>query len=168
MKRSLKLRQVNDSMRKHLIIAGLILAFEACVGVGIIGMSYGMVLAVTYAILAIAQRQRRSEWFSVAVIYTLMLVATVGLLSSNIKVALRRAAPVISAVNCYHSDHGAYPKTLDELVPAYLPSIPRAGFTLISRNFRYFNDERSQLYFPAMFHGVFAYDFSTETWRTNE
>jgi hypothetical protein len=157
-------------MRKHLIIAGLTLAFEACVGVGLFGMGYGIILVVIFVILAIAQRQRRSEWFRVAVIYALMFVATMALLLSNIQVAQRRAVPVIAAVSRYHSEHGHYPKTLDELVPVYLPSIPHAGFTLISRDFRYFifNDERPQLYFPAMFHGVFAYDFATKTWRTNE
>lgn len=155
-------------MRKHLIIAGLILVFEAYVGVGIIGMGYGMVLVVVFVILAVTQRQRRWECFRVAMIYALMFVATMALASANIKLAQRRAAPVILAVRRYNSEHGHYPKTLDELVPAYLPSVPRAGFTLLSRHFGYFNDENPQLYFPAMFHGVFAYDFPTETWRTNE
>jgi hypothetical protein len=158
-------------MRKHLIIAGLVLAFEAYVGVGLIGMGYGMVLVVVFTILTIAQRQRRSERFRIAVIYTLMFVATMALLLSNIRLAQHRADPVISAVNRYHSEHGHYPKTLDELVPAYLPSVPRAGFTLLSRDFRYYpfhNDERPQLCFAAMFHGLFAYDFYTGSWRTNE
>lgn len=155
-------------MRRHLIIAGSILTFEAWVGIGIIGMGYGVILTVAFAVLALGQRQRRSEWFRVAVIYALMFVATFALISSNIRMAQRRAAPVIAAVNRYHSERGTYPKALDELVPAYLPSIPPAGFTVLSRNFRYFNYERPQLYFPAMFHGVFSYDFQTETWRTNE
>lgn len=118
-------------MRKHLIIAGLILAFEACVGIGLIGMGCGMVLVVVFVILAIAERRRRSEWFRAVVIYALMFVATMALSLSNIRVAERRAAPVISAVSRYHSEHGHYPKTLDELVPTYLPSIPHAGFTLL-------------------------------------
>jgi len=81
--------------------------------------------------------------------------------------AQHRATPVISAVNRYRSEHGHYPTNLNELVPAYLPSIPHAGFTRMSRDFRYYN-ERPQLYFAGMFHGVFAYDFPTESWRTNE
>lgn len=155
-------------MRNHLMVAGLILAFEAYVGIGIIGTSYGFVATVTFVVLGITQKQQRSKLLRVALIYALIFIATFALISSNIRLALRRAAPVISAVNRYHSEHAAYPKTLDELVPGYLPFIPRAGFTVISRDFRYFNAERAQLYFPAMFHGVFVYDFATETWRTND
>lgn len=152
-------------MRKHVIIAGVILGFEACVGIGLVGAGYGMVLTVTYLILAITEKQHK--WERVAVIYALMVVSTMALLSRNMRLAQRRAAPVIAGINRYYSDKGAYPKTLGELVPAYLPSIPHAGFTALSRNFRYF-DDRPQLYFAAMFHGVVAYDFPTQTWRTNE
>jgi hypothetical protein len=154
-------------MRKHLIIAGLILAFEAYVGIGLIGGS-GMFLAVASTILAITERPRRSEWLRVALIYTLMFISTVALLGWNMQVAQRRAAPVILAVRRYNSEHGHYPKTLDELVPTYLPSIPRGGFTLISRHFRYFNYADPQLWIPAMFYGVVSYDFHTKTWRTND
>ncbi len=158
-------------MRKHLITAGLVLSFEAYVGVGLFGMGCGMVLVVVFAILAIAQKQRRSQWFRVSVIYGLMFLATMAVLQSNIRLAQRRADPVISAVNRYHSEQGHYPKTLGELVPRYLPSVPRAGFTLLSRDFRYYpyhDNERPQLIFPAMFHGLFAYDFQTGSWRTND
>ena len=161
-------RKVTESMRRNLIIAGLILAFEAYVGDGLIGMGYGTTLVVVFVIRAVAEKQRRLEMFRIAVIYALMFVATLALISSNVRLAYHRAVPVISAVSRYHSERGHYPETLDELVPAYLPSIPHAGFTLLSRDFRYISAERPQLYFPAMFHGVFTYDFSTETWRANE
>jgi hypothetical protein len=81
--------------------------------------------------------------------------------------ARRRAIPVVSAVDLYRSEHGQYPPSLEQLVPTYLPSIPNAGFTRTSRHFRY-NNGRPQLYFAGMFHGVFAYDFPTESWTTNE
>jgi len=131
-------------------------------------MGYGTTLVVVFVIRAVAEKQRRLEMFRIAVIYALMFVATLALISSNVRLAYHRAVPVISAVSRYHSERGHYPETLDELVPAYLPSIPHAGFTLLSRHFRYISAERPQLYFPAMFHGVFTYDFSTETWRSNE
>jgi len=71
------------------------------------------------------------------------------------------------ASKSYRSEHSQYPGSLDQLVPAYLPSIPHAGFTRISRNFRY-TRERPQLYFAGMFHSVFAYDFPKQSWTTNE
>jgi len=154
-------------MSKHLTIAGLLLALEAWLGIGFAGVGVGMVCLILFAVLAIVDRQRRWHYFRVAATYLLLSVATLSLISWNARLAQRRASPVIAAVNRYHSEHGQYPTTLDQLVPTYLPSIPRAGFTQISRDFRYY-DERPQLYFAGMWHGVFAYDFPTESWRTNE
>ena len=159
--------KVNDSMRKHLIIAGLILALEAWLGIGVFGFGVGIVCAIVFVILAFAERQRRSQHFRNAAIYALLLVATLTLISLSARQARRRAIPVISAVNRYRSEHGQYPTSLEQLVPAYLPSIPDAGFTRISRDFRYYNG-RPELYFAGMFHGVFTYDFPTESWTTNE
>ena len=158
--------KVNDSMRKHLIIAGLILALEAWLGIGVFGFGVGIVCAIVFVILAFAERQRRSQHFRNAAIYALF-VATLTLTSLSARQARRRAIPVISAVNRYRSEHGQYPASLEQLVPAYLPSIPHAGFTHISQDFWYYNG-RPQLYFAGMFHGVFAYDFPTESWTTNE
>jgi hypothetical protein len=154
-------------MRKHLIIASLILAFETWIGVAVIGMGCGMLFVPVFLILAITEKQRRSEWLRATAAYALLFFATMGVILSNWGLAQRRAEPVISAVNRYHSERGRYPKTLDELVPSYLPSIPRAGYTVLSRDFRYYND-RPQLCIVVMMHGISAYDFPTETWRTNE
>ena len=154
-------------MQKHLIIAGLLLAFEGWLGIGLLGGGVGLACAAVFGILVIIDKQRRSEHSLKAAIYALLLVATLSLISASARLAQRRATPVISAVNHYRSEHGQYPRSLDQLVPVYVPSIPHAGFTRTSRDFRYYNG-RPQLYFAGMFHGVFAYDFTTETWTTNE
>ena len=154
-------------MRNHLIIVSLILALEAWLGIGLIGDGVGIVCAIVFVILAIVEKRHRAQQFRNAAIYALLLIATLSVISANARLAQRRAIPVISAVNRYRSGHGQYPATLEEFVPAYLPSIPRAGFTRVSRDFWYYNG-RPQLYFAGMFHGVFAYDFSTESWTTNE
>jgi len=154
-------------MRNHLIISGLILALEAWLGIGLFGGGVGIICAIVFVILAIAEKQRRSQHFRTAAIYALLLMTTLTLISLSARQARRRAIPVISAVNLYRSEHGQYPPSLEQLVPTYLPSIPNAGFTRTSRHFRY-NNGRPQLYFAGMFHGVFAYDFPTESWSTNE
>jgi hypothetical protein len=154
------------AFRKHLIISGLFLVSEAWIGIGI-GTAVGMMGVVLALVGAITQKEERFRLLGVAAIYALLCVATVGILTSNWRVAQHRAAPVISAIDRFHSDQGRYPNTLDELVPAYLPSIPRAGFTWLARRFGYYA-ERPQLYFPAMFHGVVSYDFSTHSWTTND
>jgi hypothetical protein len=160
-------RKVNDSMRKHLIIAGLFLALEAWLGVGLFGGGVGLVCPVVFVILAVTDKQRRSQHLRIAAVYAVLFMVTIVLISESAKLARRRAAPVISAVNRYRSEHGQYPMNLNELIPGYLPSIPHAGFTRMSRNF-YYSNGRPQLYFAGMFHGVFAYDFPTASWTTNE
>ena len=154
-------------MRKHLIIAGLILASEAWLGIGILGGTVGMIYPIVFVVMAITNKQKRSYYFRVAAVYALLFVSTISVISLSARLAQRRASPLISAVNQYRSEHGEYPTTLEQLVPAYRPAIPNAGFTRISRDFRYYN-KRPQLYFAGMFHGVFAYDFATESWTTNE
>jgi hypothetical protein len=154
-------------MQKHLLIAGSLLALEGWLGTGIFGCGVGLVCAVVFGLSVITDKQRRLEHTVKAGIYAILLLATLSLLSASARLARQRATPVISAVNRYRSEHGQYPGSLDQLVPAYLPSIPHAGFTRISRDFRYYSG-RPQLYFAGMFHGVFAYDFPTESWTTNE
>lgn len=155
------------ALRWHLTICGLFLLSEAWLGIGMLGMCVGMT-GVTIALAsAISRKGRRTRFLGVGAIYALLFVGTAGIILSNWRMAQNRAAPVIAAIDRFHSDQGRYPNSLGELVPAYLPSIPKAGFTLIGRRFGYV-DDRPQLYFPAMFHGVVAYDFPTCSWRTNE
>lgn len=154
-------------MQKHLIIAGSLVAFEGWLGIGLLGGGVGLVCAAVFGVLVITDKHRRSQHSLKAAIYAVLVVATLSLISASARLAQRRAIPVISAVNRYRSEHGQYPESLDQLVPVYLPLIPHAGFTRISRDFQYYNG-RPQLYFAGMFHGVFAYDFPTESWTTNE
>ena len=150
-----------------MVIAGLLLAVEAWLGIGVIGGGIGIVCVIVFAALTVTDRQHKLQSLRIAAVYAALLAGTVLLLSWSARVAQRRATPVIAAVTRYRSEHGQYPASLDELVPAYLPAIPHAGFTRVSRHFHYY-DGRPQLCFAGMFHGIFAYDFPTGTWTTNE
>ena len=153
--------------RVHLATAGLLLCTEIWLGVGLLGMGVGVVIAITVLVRAITHREQRFRLLRLLAIYVSLCIATAGLLTLNLRVAQRRAIPVVSAIERFHSERGRYPDALDELVPRYLPLIPNAGFTLLSRHFGYLAS-RPQLYFPAMFHGIVAYDFPSRSWRTNE
>jgi hypothetical protein len=83
------------------VIADFILAFEAYIGVGLIGMGYGMVLVIVFVIMGITQKQRRRVSFRVAMICAPMFLATMVLISANIRLAQRGAAPLILAVHSY-------------------------------------------------------------------
>lgn len=114
--------QRNNSLRKHFIAAGLLLAIEAWIGIGLLGGSIGIIAPIVFVILALAEKQRRLEHFRVAVIYAVLFIATMAVLSSNARIAQRRASSVITAVNRYHSEHGHYPTSLNELCPR-LPAL---------------------------------------------
>jgi hypothetical protein len=152
---------------KHVAIAVVLLASEAVLGIGVIGMGVGMIAGIGALIAAVTEKNRRSYLLRVAALYVLLFVATTEFISFNWRLAKRRAVPVITAIRQFQSRQGHYPNALDELVPTYLPSIPKAGMTLVSREFGY-EPSRPQIYFPVMFHGVSAFDFPTDTWTTNE
>jgi len=79
------------------------------------------------------------------------LIAVVGVFAFNRvsnEMAHRRANDVIVAVKAYHQQHGVYPKRLDDLVPAFLPSVPRAKYVLFLGEFKYLYDAAN----PALFY----------------
>jgi len=62
-------------------------------------------------------------------------------------VANRRMTAVALAIRMYQLDHGRWPKTLDELVPKYLPSVPQDPYAPAGRNIGYQPDgDRPVLY----------------------
>ena len=154
-------------MIRHLIISAALFALEAVIGLGVLGMGVGLVMMIVASASAMGSSGQRRHHLGVAVIYAALCAPTMGVILSNWRAAQGRAIPVIAAMEHFRSDRGRYPNALNELCPSYLPSIPRAGFTLVGRRYGY-TAERPQLYFPAMFHGIVAYDFPTHEWRTNE
>jgi hypothetical protein len=102
-----------------------------------------------------------------AALYLCVSVATFTWLVYNVHIAKRRAIPVIAACEKFKAEHDRYPTRLNELVPATIPALPDARNTLVGRHFGY-DAVRPTLYFPAMFHGVFSYDFRTASWTAND
>ena len=52
---------------------------------------------------------------------------------------MTNAARVIAACDEFHAANGRFPNTLDELVPRYMPFIPRAKYCLDHGEFCYLN-----------------------------
>lgn len=48
-----------------------------------------------------------------------------------------KASPIINALDAFHTDHGVYPDTLEQLLPQYLSEIPIAGIR-VCPEFNYF------------------------------
>lgn len=74
---------------------------------------------------------------------------TLGLVLANnthqLRMAKANAQRIVAACDEYHAANGRFPETLDELVPQYLPSIPRAKYCLDFGDFVYSDDERPTL-----------------------
>ena len=158
---------MKENLRRHMLVAILLLLFEGIVGAGLIGPSVGLIGAIVAGWRAAIWKVERSYLLRVAAVYALLAMASLLVIGWNSDIAHKHAKPVIAVVERFHADHGRYPESLDELVPAYLPSIPRAGFTWWSRWYGY-DGLRPQLYFAAMFHGMFFYDFPSKQWLANE
>ncbi len=98
------------------------------------------VIAALYALVCMflaprdSAEAQRSGLFRLAA-GALLLVAIFG--SSRIAATLQRAArdrtalDVLVALETYKRDRGSYPETLDELVPDFVPEVPRPAIGLI-------------------------------------
>jgi hypothetical protein len=64
-------------------------------------------------------------------------VAALGFVGLNSSMAHRRADMVIAACRAYERDYRRLPATLDDLVPRYLPAVPRARLVPVAGEFVY-------------------------------
>lgn len=112
---------------------------------------------------------RRSDWgVSVARIVipvvTLVLVFTNASLQS--RMARANAERIIDAATRYGAATGAYPKTLDMLVPKYLDSVPPAKYALAFGDFMYteFKGEHTLMWVSVPPFGRPYYKFEQARW----
>lgn len=91
-----------------------------------------------------------------------------GLLWANnavqLGVAEANAQRVVAACDEYHAANGRFPKDLDELVPRYMNSVPRAKYCLAG-HFAYHNLGTPMLYWqvvPPYLRKI--YNFETRSW----
>lgn len=100
-------------------------------------------------------------------IYVAVIALSAGTLHLHNQVAQRRAVAVIGAIERYQRDQGQYPHTLDDLVPAYLPAVPRAKLTLTFNRFSYSDggDEGGSLRWTRLPpYGLARYSFKERRW----
>jgi predicted RNA-binding Zn-ribbon protein involved in translation (DUF1610 family) len=93
-------------------------------------------------------------------VWLLALTALVAFSRFNLRLAERRSAVVIAACHRFASEQGRLPASLDDLVPAYLPSVPRADWTI--RGFlRYQGGPSPELSYFAPWPREVVYSFAT-------
>jgi len=152
-------------VRIHLIVASLLVIEELVVGTGIgcVAILVGAALLIVY----FAGRRKSRGQFVLAAVYALTGISSFVVIQTNWRIAEARSQPIITACKQFHAKYQRYPEELRELVPEFIPAVPHAGYTLISRRFYYF-PSRPAIGFAVMFHGIASYDFQENKWRTNE
>jgi hypothetical protein len=84
----------------------------------------------------------------------------------QIHVATENASRIVAACENFHAATGKFPQVLNELVPDYLPTIPRAKYCLSFNKFSYWNlDGHATLtWYEMPPFGRRIYDFDQRRW----
>lgn len=116
----------------------------------------------------LADRWRVRFGLSMIAIYAVMMGSVVATIHANNQLAARRADEVVVALKRYRATTGNYPVRLSELVPEYLPAVPRAKYTLAFDEFFYSYDPAEHrgvlLYVVIPPFGRRTYNLGTDTW----
>jgi len=115
------------------------------------------------------QRRQSLSHLAAAGVYVAMVAFVWGYNYFNTQVAARRAAVIIAACRAYEAKHGQLPESLDDLVPAFLSSVPRARYTLAASQFFYRkatqpSDASHLLYYYPIALQRRVYNFGTDSW----
>lgn len=124
-----KYQNLKKIVIKAVILALVIFVFEAFM----LGAPVFSVLIVIYLLLylypATLFRIRNKPAFrfygSRALIYTILVVSSIGFHNFDVYLGKKRGETVIAAIEKYHDDKGSYPGNLQNLVPEYLAEIPK-------------------------------------------
>jgi hypothetical protein len=143
----------------------LIIVEELLIGSGL-GVAT-ILVAAAFLIAYFANRLKNRHELILAGVYAFAAISSVAIIRINWRIAEARSKPVIAACKDFHAKYERYPTQLGELVPEFIPAVPHAGYTLISRRF-FYSSSRPVVGFAVMFHGVSSYDFQTNRWLTND
>ncbi len=113
---------------------------------------------------------QRPGW-KIALFRIAIPAATLGLVLANnalqCRMAESNATRIITACEKYHAANGTFPQTLDDLVPQYMQSIPRAKNCMMFGEFRYWNMEESHTleWYAVPPHCRKRYNFEGRKWN---
>ena len=124
-------------------IVALFLLYWDCVLYGTFLASLP-ICSVWFLVSVVKQVIRRPGW-GIALIRISIPALTLGIVLTNNAVqwtiAESHSEQIIAACEHFRVSYGRYPKTLDELLPQQLPSVPRAKYCMRYGTFEYHSDE---------------------------
>ena len=131
------------ALRRTLVIAGAFVIVDAFVISGGLLAVFTALGALIGGVLRTLFALRRGEPTTARLraartgIYVAAGLLALGVIFANDHLVRQRADVVIAACRQYEAQHGRLPDRLDELVPAYLPAVPSAKYTLTFNTFWY-------------------------------
>jgi hypothetical protein len=129
-----------------------------------------MVCPIWFLFSILKNAIQRPGW-RLALVRIAVPAVTLGLVLANnaaqLRIAEANAPRIIAACEEFHAANGRFPKTLDELVPRYMPSVPRAKHCLALGEFVYwYSDGKPMLMWYAIPpFGRNIYFFENGRWR---
>jgi len=140
-------------------------------GLPVIGLGLSFLAFVCYGLCAIVrlakqERERAHRYAWRGLIYLVTVAAILSSHNLNLKMGASNADRIIDAVETFYRDQNRFPEKLEELVPAYLDSVPRAAVRFNANAYRYWQEgDRPQLLWvkvPPYLRAV--YDFRSQEW----
>jgi hypothetical protein len=151
------------------------------IGVALAMLSWDVVLAGSFVasllicpiwfLFSIAKNAIQRPGWRLALFRIAVPVLTLGLVLANnnyqYRIGEANAPKIITACEEFNAANGRYPKSLDELVPRYMPSIPCAKHCLSQGNFLYIGSNGSHMLVWCVIppYGRKIYDFEQRQWR---
>jgi hypothetical protein len=130
--------------------------------------TFSLLICPLWFLISLVKNAIGRPGWGIAVFRISIPVVTLAIAMTNAelqwKVSDANAERVIKACEEFHLANGRFPKTLDELVPKYFPSVPPAKHCLAG-NFWYFNsDGHCTLMWSRYGFYRRIYDFDDKTW----
>jgi hypothetical protein len=148
--------------------AFVLLAWDAAF-TGSFGLSF-LVCPIWFLVSILKNPIQRPGW-RLALLRTAIPALTLGLVLANnavqFRIAEANAPRIIAACEEFHAANGRFPQTLDELVPRYMRSIPRAKYCLEFGEFRYWDLDGHPIlvWYVVPPFGRKIYDFENRRWN---
>jgi len=120
--------------------AGMALILFLAAAVFMDSLSLALISFVIAVIWVSTRKEDRYEGrvrLAVIGVYALMVVMVFAMKGINHRVSQANARVIIEACERYKDKTGEYPAELRDLVPAYLPEVPAARYTVMSGGFYY-------------------------------
>ena len=103
-------------------------------------------------------------------LYLAMAVAVFITIRIDLNQARANGETIIAALKSYHAQNGKYPDKLEQLVPAFLPAIPKARFSLTMNTFHYYvaKDSHNLSYIVMPPFGFSYYNLEKGQWAVKD